>query len=30
VDPGSDAELALIRRLIANGCPTGLAFNITL
>ncbi len=26
----SDAELALIRRLIANGCPPAVAFKITL
>jgi hypothetical protein len=26
----SDAELALVRRLIKNGCPTALALKITL
>ena len=26
----SDAEIALLRRLIEHGCPTSLAFNITL
>jgi len=26
----SDAELALIRRLIKNGCPTTVALNISL